>query len=257
MNQGGFSSSQMSQAVGSPNGQQKGRNQSMTPITCKQAREAKAIDGSSFTIDGQTIAQVRVVGLILNVDHESTQSSYGIDDGSGQLTVKMYRNDDAEDLDQHCREDIYVRVVGTMRELAGQRIVVAFQIQPLKSMNEITLHNLDVIHTHLRNTKGPLESKKNRKAAANNNLYNEHGDSMYKKSSSEAQVEGMDNVQQEVLQAFKSIGSAKEQGASVNEVIQRLRKFDPVKIREAVDFLSNEGHLYSTLDETHFKCTDE
>ena len=26
--------------------------------------------------------------------------------------------------------------------------------------------------------------------------------------------------------------------------------------REAVDFLSNEGHIYSTIDENHFKSTD-
>jgi replication factor A2 len=29
----------------------------------------------------------------------------------------------------------------------------------------------------------------------------------------------------------------------------------PVLRREAVEFLTNEGHLYSTIDDDHFKAT--
>lgn len=32
--------------------------------------------------------------------------------------------------------------------------------------------------------------------------------------------------------------------------------FSPLSCRNAVDFLSNEGHIYSTIDENHFKSTD-
>lgn len=32
--------------------------------------------------------------------------------------------------------------------------------------------------------------------------------------------------------------------------------FPPFLSRQAVDFLSNEGHIYSTVDDDHFKSTD-
>jgi len=34
-------------------------------------------------------------------------------------------------------------------------------------------------------------------------------------------------------------------------------RFSEAQLRETIDFLSNEGHLYSTIDEDHFKATSE
>ena len=32
-------------------------------------------------------------------------------------------------------------------------------------------------------------------------------------------------------------------------------RFNEGQLREAIEFLSGEGHLYSTIDEDHFKAT--
>ena len=49
---------------------------------------------------------------------------------------------------------------------------------------------------------------------------------------------------------------ADEQGLSVDFISSRLGgKLRPAEIRAAVDFLSTEGHLYSTIDEDHYCST--
>jgi replication factor A2 len=45
-----------------------------------------------------------------------------------------------------------------MRAFNQVRSIVAFHIQPLTDFNEYTFHFIEVVHTHLRNTKGAAVS---------------------------------------------------------------------------------------------------
>lgn len=46
-----------------------------------------------------------------------------------------------------------------MRSWKGDRHSVAYTMQPLTDMNEVTMHTLEIIYTHLFNTKGALPGK--------------------------------------------------------------------------------------------------
>lgn len=46
-----------------------------------------------------------------------------------------------------------------MTSFRGVRRSVAYDMQPITDFNEVTLHSLEVIYTHLFNTKGPLPGK--------------------------------------------------------------------------------------------------
>lgn len=50
--------------------------------------------------------------------------------------------------------------------------------------------------------------------------------------------------------------SASEVGASIAEVSRHLKGVPEKAIRDAIEFLSGEGHIYSTIDDDHFKATD-
>ena len=45
-----------------------------------------------------------------------------------------------------------------------------------------------------------------------------------------------------------------EEGLAINHVFQQLPGLSPQQIKKAVEWLSDEGHLYSTVDEDHYKC---
>lgn len=49
--------------------------------------------------------------------------------------------------------------------------------------------------------------------------------------------------------------SMSEEGVSIQQLQSQLNGMSEPDIRTAIDFLSSEGHLYSTIDEDHFKAT--
>ena len=72
-------------------------------------------------------------------------------------------------------------------------------------------------------------------------------------------------IQDAVLAEFsKNSGDINDAGRDINDVIAALesrgvrglaREAIGVQVREAVGYLAGEGHLYSTIDEAHFKST--
>jgi replication factor A2 len=47
-----------------------------------------------------------------------------------------------------------------------------------------------------------------------------------------------------------------ESGVRVDDVVTQLNgRFTEAQVRESVEHLVNEGHLYSTIDDDHFKST--
>ena len=66
--------------------------QSLIPTTIKQLKNAvSATNGeASFTVDGADLHQITIVGLITSADEQSTNLQYNVDDGTDQITVKMW-----------------------------------------------------------------------------------------------------------------------------------------------------------------------
>ena len=60
-----------------------------------------------------------------------------------------------------------------------------------------------------------------------------------------------------ILSFFKSKGENSDAGCTVNEAADALagQNISVQRVREAVEYLANEGHLYSTIDNDHFKAT--
>jgi replication factor A2 len=71
-----------------------------------------------------------------------------------------------------------------------------------------------------------------------------------------AQAEAVGSpCQNSVLECIKQ--SSDEQGVSITSICESLAgRFQEPGIREALDFLSNEGHVYSTIDDEHYRSTD-
>lgn len=50
-----------------------------------------------------------------------------------------------------------VKVFGSVREFDGKLHVSVFDVSPIIDWNEVTYHTLEVIHTHLYNTRGAAQ----------------------------------------------------------------------------------------------------
>ena len=66
---------------------------------------------------------------------------------------------------------------------------------------------------------------------------------------------GSSLLQDKVLAEFSK--SADESGMDIKDVIKAMESqgVNGAQVREAVEYLAGEGHLYSTIDEEHFKST--
>lgn len=248
---------------GTPGGRPTGNKdrQSLIPTTIKQLKNAppQANGDNGFTLDGKDLYQVTVCGLIVSADEASTSLQYVINDGTGTIQVKMWMDSDGADAmaerKAQWKEGVVVRVVGNLRVFNSVKSLVAYSIQPIKDFNEYTFHFIDVVHTHLLHTKGKPEPP----AAAAPAGYAPAiagGIAPTGGASYAAPQQGASALDL-VLKFFQSKGEASESGCTVTDAANALASSNVTveQVRQHVEHLVNEGHLYSTIDDDHFKST--
>jgi len=250
---GGDFGSQASQK--SPNTVKKRDAQTLVPVTIRQLNTAEIRD-TKFKIDGKEVSQITLIGVILSVEVQNTNINYMIDDGTGKINVRVYidTEDDTQKQSQW-RENMYVRVIGNLRVFQNGPSVVGFTLIPMADFNELTFHFLECIHTHCVNTQGPASSSPTKSAATLAQPMKAESGSGIAVSFNEGKESDVGNdVQNQVMSVFnKDILS--DTGTSIVAVCDQLSHLTRHDIQKAIEFLSDEGHLYSTIDEEHFKST--
>ncbi|XP_071807200.1 replication protein A 32 kDa subunit-B-like isoform X2 [Asterias amurensis] len=232
------------------------RVQNLIPCTIAQILQATQID-DHFKIGEVEIYQVSVVGLIRSVEMAATNILYKVDDRTGPvLDVRQWVESD-ENAEEQVQpnvlgENTYVKVIGNIRTFGGKRSIAPFKIKPITDMNDLTLHMLETVHTHMLLTK--------RKHSASGDF----GGSMMTPAKggmgstsgyvSAAPSNGLNDTQSQVHKLITECND--DQGVSVNYLASSMKRVSQDKIREALEFLSNEGHIYSTIDDDHYKSTD-
>ncbi|PRW56187.1 replication A 32 kDa subunit A-like [Chlorella sorokiniana] len=265
-NGAGFMPSQGNAGGGAASGKKNFENKSQTlrAVTIKQLADASAqrVD-DSLAIDGRDVSNITLVGKVLSTNESGLTYGLEIDDGTGKAAVKIWISDDDSELDKQRRAEwragSYVRVHGHISNFGKNQEVIAFNIRPVTDHNEITYHFLQCIFQHAHLVKGapgggavkqeqggygapaaaaPAAGGYGGAPAAGG--YNPNG--------------GLSAVQADVMNFFNAPDAQGDAGISLDDVLARAGgRYSMVQIREAVDALQNEGHLYSTIDENHFK----
>lgn len=232
-------------------------------------------------VDNQQLHHVKIVGLVLGMQEFSTNVTYQIEDGSGRIDVKVWIDKDGTDAfaaekRRMCQENTMVRVIGSLREYEGKRHVLAYDLSPITEFNEVTHHFLETIHVHLRNKKGPASSS----SSSSSGAFGAHaggGVPMMTSpmgatgSSSFVPMGGVgmpgqrlqmgreDQLWTQLMEVFQEHSSHDEVGLALQSAFHYLRQKNPnatmEKVRETVQRMSEEGLVYTTIDEEHFKCT--
>ena len=231
------------------------------PVTIKQLKNAPAMTSGEqgFTLDGRDLYQVTIVGLIMNADEQATNLQYTIDDGTDTIMVKMWVDADADDQFAEKRaqwkEGVIVRVIGTLRSFNNAKSLVAYSIQPVTDKNEYTFHFIEVVHTHLRHTKGPPPTA----AAAAGGAYGAPSamgagalPGMAAPYGAPVQQAAPPNSEL-ILKFFQTKGESSDAGCTVADAANALSSngMGIEQVRAVVNELVEEGHLYSTIDDDH------
>ena len=224
-------------------------SETLHPLTVHQIVSASESSGDGFVVDSKEVGQALLVGLVRKVDVKQSKIVYTIEDHTGTVEATHWINsgdDDAAPQPQSCREGMHARIVGNIKAFEGKRGLIVFNISPITDSNEITAHILSVMQIHLRS--------KGKTAAGGKSVAINAGAFGQAQTFSTAD-QGLSPNQAAVMKVIQS--ATDESGVSIHTVLAQLRaKFSEAQIRQAITFLSNEGHVYSTIDDDHFKCTD-
>ncbi|CAL1610329.1 unnamed protein product [Knipowitschia caucasica] len=257
---GGFASPSMSQG-----GEKKGRTRAtqIIPCTVSQLMSASQAD-ESFKVGDVDVAQVTIVGIIRSTDKSMTNIQYKVDDTtSAPMDVKQWVDTEDPGVDGTVLPPgTYVKVSGNLRSFQNHRSIVAFSLRPLEDMNEITSHMLEVVHAHMALAKpqsmpsaGGMNSSMAPMSRTNMGTMGSTGPVGGGYPGATNMVNnGLSASQNQVLSLIRSCSDA--QGISIQDIKQRLSGISINIIKQAVEFLSNEGHIFSTIDEDHYKSTD-
>ncbi|KAL7826984.1 hypothetical protein AOLI_G00321930 [Acnodon oligacanthus] len=213
------------------------------PSTVSQLLSATEQQGSFF-IQGTEINQVGVVGIIRRTKPAGAYIVYSLDDMTGPpLDVKRWMDLEAANMnDCVIPPGTYIKVVGSLRSFQNHRSMVAFSVRRVEDYNEITSHMMEVVQAHLLNDSGSCTAMKNNAMTT-----------MSLSRSNESTSYGFTANQSQVFNLIKSCPLP--EGISVQSLMTSLKYLTPYDIRTCLKFLINEGHIFSTVDDDHFKST--
>ncbi|NWR92537.1 RFA2 protein, partial [Furnarius figulus] len=245
---GGFGSPAGAQAK--KVGRAGGRFQNIVPCTVSQVLAAEQ-DAETFRLYDVEISQVSVVGIVRHAEKAPTNIVYKVDDmTAAPLDVRQW-----VDTDETGGENVvvppgtYVKVIGQLRSFQNTKCLVAFKIVPLENMNEFTTHILEIVNAHMILRKNLMSTSRVPPSFSTGiSDMGGHG------GGGSMPVNGLSAHQSQVLNLIKSCPVP--EGMTLQELKLQLHSMSMSTIKQAVEFLSNEGHIYSTVDDDHYKSTD-
>lgn len=266
---GGFMPSQsatgneFSSSVTGANRRAGGQDGGLQPLTVKMIDKAIQKPGDdAFYVDGLEVNNVTLVGMVHNKDERNIDTSFMLDDTTGQIEIKRWIDgQDSYEYNemQSVQNSMYVRVHGHLRTFQNKLNVVAFSVRPITDFNEITFHFLEVIYVHLSHTRtkggaaGPVPTLAS--PVHQNGIYGPPKVPVTASTISGGSAK--EECQKRVHSIYEEPASLQvEQGLHVDQVVQRMVGFTRPQVREAIDFLVNEGYIYSTIDDDHHKSTN-
>ena len=257
------------------------KNKTIRPVTIKQLRDGWANKDPSeedIRVSGQDLHQMYLVGKIVSAQESSTAHHMVEDDGTGKAPVKFWIDDDNVDggdipaphgarARAEWKEGAYVKVSGIVRDMQGKQFIVAYTVKLITNMNEVTLHQLETIYVHLKTVtggQGPIQLTPGQKRvmgpnpAMQNQMPNQNAAPTAYNNNDGSGVGGMMSPCQRAMfdELHGSAAMANDKGLSFDQLASKLNnQFTEPELREAVNYLQTEGHVYTTVDENHFKGT--
>uniref|UniRef100_A0A8C2AXI0 Replication protein A2 n=1 Tax=Cyprinus carpio TaxID=7962 RepID=A0A8C2AXI0_CYPCA len=136
----------------------------------------------------------------------------------------------------------YVKVSGNLRSFQNNRSLVAFSVRVLEDMNEVTSHMLEVVNAHMQQSKPQSMMG----GGTGTNMMPTAQTSM----SSTGSYSGAS------MMLVNGLSANQNQASQKCFIVQDIKSVKQHLNSQIVDFLSNEGHIFSTIDEDHFRSTD-
>lgn len=203
-------------------------------------------DEQHFKIHDLDVHSVTVVGKVIDIKPDITNSNLIIDDLTAVCLISLWKMP----MPQDCFVGSYVRVFGSLRQWGNENSVVAYHLRIISDFNEVTFHNLHVSYCF--------------KPPSNNKQQQQQGYGKSKKSAgNEFGEKDIDvpslaffsgtPVQKNVLELITK--SKDSNGAHLPDILKTFQgTYSAEEIRSSIKDLYNEG-LIQSYKENWFKAS--
>jgi len=236
------------------------RAQNIVPATIKQIMDS---DGDGYKIEDIEAHIITIVGLIRSVEQTTTKISYQIDDGTGLMEGVVYVGSDGDASTTATAvpqvimlEGTYGRVVGALRKNKDTKYITIFKSMPITDMNEVTCHMMEVAMLPKKLKKMLDEEEAATGFGGGGMLEGALPNSMIASTSifSTTSRSGMSPCQEACSRILQGAPTENQEGVNKDYIYEQVKgRFTSVQVNDALDFLVQEGHAYTTVDENHFK----
>ncbi|KAJ7958663.1 replication protein A 32 kDa subunit A [Quillaja saponaria] len=228
-----------------------------------------AFSGGGFTASQSTQfndstpspAKVTMVGMVFAKAGRTTDVGFFLDDGTGQIGCRRWVNEtiDTKEMDE-IQNGMYIRVCGHLKSFQGVRQLVAFSVRLLTNFDEISFHFIACIHNHLQSKLRSEGAGPTQTPSSDSSLHTpvRNGSNGYQPPSSNTlygqySLDGLKDCDKLVLDYLQQHSDMEdERGIHVDELSREL-KLSQEKIMLSLKTLGDDGLVYSTIDDFHYK----
>ncbi|GAA6026891.1 hypothetical protein JCM8097_005939 [Rhodosporidiobolus ruineniae] len=253
---GGFLASQGG-SQSSPGGGKRSGTQAVRPVTIHQLLNAtQAFAEAEFYIDGAEVKDVSLVACIRNVSVSATQVTLLVEDGTGQMDARSWIEPGSNESEhEDWQVNSYVRILGQLKTFSNKRHLNVNRFRKVEDFNEILFHPLEAIFVHKVHTDGPpggasMQAISNQTYDSGANPY--AGDGGAGGGGGGDAYSDLPSGQRQIMQWVhgQTQSGAGEEGVNVNAIVRGVGG-NAATIRQTVEELINDGHLYQTIDDDH------
>jgi replication factor A2 len=194
---------------------------------------------------GFNYKMLKLVTIVRNIEHSSTKISYTLEDITGKITGHLWIEEGEAPSSAGIMLGTYARVVGSVRQTGDNKSLMIYNIQPVKGLNEVNSHYLEVIHCRYKT--------EDIYRGGSGNLNGFGMSSVKMETNSIADSQQPKGKQLAVFHAIQAASkTSPEIGVSRGDLSKNFSHISAQELAKILDDLSAEGNIYSTIDPDHF-----
>ncbi|ETW85830.1 hypothetical protein HETIRDRAFT_471029 [Heterobasidion irregulare TC 32-1] len=249
-------------ASGSPGGASRrgALGQSLRPLTVMQVHKAtQAHTDADWMVDNTEIGQITIVGKVITIRDQTTNSLYTIDDGTGQVEARYWSDSTSQEGDsfEGVKEGNYVRVSGTLKTYGSKRYINTAHIRLLKDWpeHELFFHIAETMAVTLMFDRGPPSGPDQAQNApvgqgqTSASAYTAAANTV----AANDQYAHLPPLQRNIIH-FITAQPFSDDGVHAS-AISRGVKATGSEISSALEKLTDDGLIYTTSDDMHFNVS--
>lgn len=203
-------------------------------------------------IHKQRFDQITFVGRVRSINDQNTKAFFLIDDYTSvpkEVVLWKGGEEKVSTAIASIKEGDYVRVNGQVRFQNENTTLATFKITPVKDYNEVINHSLEVAHNCLLLRKIKLAHY----ASCGDISFDAVPMSMAVGTSERKSGDtGTGNMRDQILDILRK--NPDDQGLDIEFILSKLPShMNMDKLRPIMNELVNEGHLFNTMDDDHYK----